>query len=50
MSPKECGYQHGQPNGLCHQGHDASAHLRWGFFKCNNKQYYLSKIHYVHSV
>jgi len=28
MSPKECGYQHGQPNGLCHQGHDASAHLR----------------------
>jgi len=28
MSPKECGYQNGNPNGLCHQGHDASAHLR----------------------
>eukprot|EP00088_Acartia_fossae_P006062 TRINITY_DN1276_c0_g1_i2.p1 TRINITY_DN1276_c0_g1~~TRINITY_DN1276_c0_g1_i2.p1 ORF type:complete len:472 (-),score=85.33 TRINITY_DN1276_c0_g1_i2:72-1487(-) len=28
MSPHKCGTQSGEPKGLCHQGMDASAHLR----------------------
>lgn len=28
MSAQTCGFQNGEPHGLCHQGMDASAHLR----------------------